>query len=376
MPTYALDARSANNHFPGIGRYVSNLARAMATQTMAGEHLLLLHDPSQPSRWQLPAAAEKVTRQATAVSPFSLRQQWRVPRCLREHQARLYHSPYYLMPYWTGLPTVLTLYDLIPRRLPHTVSTRARLLFRLATWLALHRATQVITTSAATRRDLLAAYRLPPQRVSAIPLAPDAHFTPQPAAAMARIRRHYHLPDQYVLYVGINKPHKNLARLLDAWRIVVGDTADPPTLVIAGAWDSNYSEPILHAAELQLAGSIRFLGPIPEADLPALYTGAAVFVFPSLYEGFGLPVIEAMACGTAVACAHTSSLPEVAGDAALYFDPTSPTAIAETIGRLLADEDLRTDLAERGIAQAAQFTWSKTAAATLEIYRQVANRNA
>ena len=376
MTTYILDARSATNHFPGIGRYVSNLSRALATEITAGEHLLLLHDPSQPSRWQLPAAAEKVTRQAAAVPLFGIGQQWRVPLALRRHQARLYHSPYYLMPYWTGVPAVLTLYDLIPRRFPHTVSPRARLLFRLTTWLALQRATHVITTSAATRRDLLAAYRLPPQRVAAIPLAPDPHFYPQAPAAVARIRRHYQLPDRYVLYVGINKPHKNLARLLDAWQRLVGNAADPPALLIAGAWDPRYPEPIARAAELQLGGSIRFLGPVAEQDLPALYSGATVFVFPSLYEGFGLPVIEAMACGTAVACTNASSLPEVAGDAALYFDPTRPPAIAEAIGRLLAEEELRHDLAQRGLEQAAQFTWSKTAAATLEIYRQVARREA
>ncbi|HEX6387741.1 MAG TPA: glycosyltransferase family 1 protein [Anaerolineae bacterium] len=376
MTSYVLDARSATNHFPGIGRYVSNLAQAMGAQLGAEERLLLLQDSSRRSRWQLPLATEQVQRLEMAVSPFALRQQWQIPRCLRGQQARLYHSPYYLMPYWTRLPTVLTLYDQIPRRFPHMVSARARLLFQLTTWLALRRADHVITISEATRRDLLAAYRLSPERITAVPLAPDSHFRPQLPAAMARIRRQYHLPDRYLLYVGINKPHKNLVRLLEAWKLVTEDMADPPTLLIAGAWDSRYPEPMTRAAELQLAESIRFLGPIPEKDLPALYTGAAVFVFPSLYEGFGLPVIEAMACGTAVACSNTSSLPEVAGDAALYFDPAIPRAIAGAIGRLLADEGLRNELAQRGMAQAAQFSWSKTAEATLRIYRQMTKPDA
>jgi alpha-1,3-rhamnosyl/mannosyltransferase len=372
MPYFVLDARTANNHFPGIGRYVSHLAAAMVPQLAANERLLLLHDPTQPSPWPLPQPDdEKLKLWATAVSPFSLRQQWLVPGYLRRWQADVYHSPYYLMPYWSGAPTVLTLYDLIPQRYPHYVSVQARLLFRLATTLALRRATHVITISETTRWDLLAAYRLAPERVTAVPLAPGSHFRPQPQAEIERVRRHYGLPDVYGLYVGINKPHKNLLRLLEAWRLVLAGTGSPPLLVIAGAWDPRYPEVKTRAAEWGLAEWVRFLGPAPEPDLPALYAGARVFVFPSLYEGFGLPVIEAMACGAAVACANTSSLPEVAGDAALYFSPMQPPSIAEAIGRVLADETLRAELSQRSLKQAGQFSWAQTAAATLQIYRQV-----
>ena len=144
--------------------------------------------------------------------------------------------------------------------------------------------------------------------------------------------------------------------------------------MLAGPWDDRYPEAKAsrcRQAAWQARDSVRFLGPVADADLPALYAAATVFVLPSLYEGFGLPVLEAMACGAAVACSNTSSLPEIAGDAALTFDPLDVEAMAEAIGRLLGDEELRDRMAQAGLAQAASFTWEKTAALTLAMYRQV-----
>ena len=135
-------------------------------------------------------------------------------------------------------------------------------------------------------------------------------------------------------------------------------------------WDRRYPEPQLQVKALGLEDRVRFLGTVPEDDLPALYGGATVFVFPSEYEGFGLPVLEAMACGTPVACSNTSSLPEVAGDAVLYFDPTNIESMAHTLDRMLADAELRADLRERGLARASDFSWERTAQETLKVYRK------
>jgi glycosyltransferase involved in cell wall biosynthesis len=368
---FALDARTANNHFPGIGRYVSNLAQAMVSELAEDEQLLLLHDPTQPSRWQLPPSSERVIVLEAAVSPFSFWQQWRIPRLLRRHKATIYHSPYYLMPYWTRKPTVLTIYDLIPQQFPEMVSTEARRVFQRAMRQAIRKTRRIITISEATRNDLLAAYPISPDRVTAVPLAASLHFHPQPEAKIEQIREKYKLPEKYLLYVGINKPHKNLGRLLEAWRQIVSQSPEAPTLAIAGEWDDRYPEPKQHAEQLALGDRVKFLGPFEETDLPSLYSGATAFVFPSLYEGFGLPVIEAMACGTAVLCSHTASLPEVGGEAALYFDPTDSDNIASTIASTLADERILTQLQQRGLKQAAQFSWRKTAVATLAVYRQI-----
>ncbi len=365
---FCLDARTATDHFPGIGRYVSNLARAMGNELARGEALIVLGTPVHrslaPTRWELPANQPgRVTVIEAAASPFGFQQQIDIPRTLRANGVGVYHSPYYLMPYFPGLPTVVTLYDLIPQLFPQVVSARARALFQFATRLALRTADQVITISEASRRDLLAAYRLNPTRVTAIPLAPDPVMRPQTEEEKRRVREKFGLPERFVLYLGINKPHKNLGRLVAAWQQVATDAP----LVIAGAWDERYPEVKAQAADW--GARVRFLGPISNADQPGLYAAATVFVFPSLYEGFGLPVIEAMACGTAVACANTSSLPEAAGEAAVLFDPTRVGEIAEALSELLANEEKRGRLREKGLAQARQFTWEETARKTLEIYR-------
>jgi alpha-1,3-rhamnosyl/mannosyltransferase len=367
MPHYVLDARTATPHFPGIGRYVTNLARALAPLLARDERLTVLHPPSRP----LPAG---VPGHPVTVSPFSVQQQWAIPRQLRRQEADLYHSAYYLMPYAPGTPTLLTVYDLIPVLFPEHVSRRARALFRLSTALALRAARHSIAISQATRRDALAHFRLAPERISAVPLAADPVFRPQPAAALAALRDRYELPPRFLLYLGSNKPHKNLVRLVEALARLPAGLAMATPLVIAGAWLPEHPEPRERAQALGLGDRVRWLGRVPGTDLPALYAAATGFVFPSLYEGFGLPVIEALACGTPAACAATSSLPEVAGDAALLFDPADVPAIAEALRRLIDDGDLRTELVARGLEQAARFSWERTAQMTLTLYREVIQR--
>jgi glycosyltransferase involved in cell wall biosynthesis len=365
MPRYVLDARTATPHFPGIGRYVTNLARALIPQLAPDEHLVVFFDPAYPL--DLPSG-DVVHSLSVDASPFSLRQQWVIPRLLHQHEADVYHSAYYLMPYVLGVPTLLTLYDLIPIHFPEHSTLKARLLFRWATILALRGVQYTLAISEATRCDFLARFPLRPEWITAIPLAADPAFTPQPPDIIAALRARYPLPEKFLLYLGSNKPHKNLVRLIEAWAIVQAEAPDY-ALVIAGAWLSQHPEPRQRAKALGIDDRVCWLGPLPGADLPALYTAADVFVFPSLYEGFGLPVIEAMACGTPVACANTSSLPEVAGDAAVLFDPTRTDTIIDAQQRLLGNADLRADLRRRGLAQAAKFSWSRTAQETLALYR-------
>lgn len=365
---YALDGRTATAHFPGIGRYARNLARALLPLLEGDERLLLLHGPRQESDWRLPEGDERVVCAPLPVSPFDVRQQWVVPRQLRERGAAVYHSTYYLMPYRPGAPTLLTVYDFIPQLFPETVSARARLLAGLATRLALRAADRVVTISEATRADLQRLFPRSARRAVAIPLAADPAFRPQPEGESARVCQRFGLPRRFTLYLGSNKPHKNLLRLLAAWQRLSAEE----TLVIAGAWDRRYEEPRRLVEVWGLGERVRLLGPVAEADLPALYSAATLFVFPSLYEGFGLPVVEAMACGTPVACSDRGSLKEAAGEAALLFDSLDVEAMASGLGRLLADEALRAELARRGLAQAARFSWEKTAAATLALYRELA----
>jgi len=358
MKNFVFDARTATPHFPGIGRYVRSLLEAMGGLLEAGEQLVALRTPGQALDW--PDAVE------VSASPFSISQQWRVPAALQRAHASLYHSPYYLMPYFPRVPTVLTVYDVIPLRFPEHSTARARLLFRLTTKLALHASEHVIAISEATKQDYVRFFGVQPERITAIPLAVSDRFRPRPEEEVESLRRKYDMPERFFLYLGSNKPHKNLVRLVEAWSRV---TADEVALVVAGAWIPQYPEP-KQAAE-RLGVPVRWLGPVPESDLPALYSAAEAFVFPSLYEGFGLPVLEAMACGVPVACSNTSSLPEVAGGAALYFDPEDLGSISGTLLRLLLDAELRARLRDRGMEQARGFSWNRTAEKTLEVYRSV-----
>jgi alpha-1,3-rhamnosyl/mannosyltransferase len=374
----AIDARYVADHFPGIGRYVYNLVGALAALPHA-HTLVVLHNPAiRNTRHDIAALAQLpgVELIATSARPFTLAEQIGLPRLLGRVAADLYHVPYYVRPY-AGLacPSVVTLYDVIPRRFPGEVSRRARILFDLLTRLAIRASQRVIAISASARADLIAAYGIPADRIVVTPLAADPRFRPPPPAAISALRAAYGLPDQYILSLASNKPHKNLPRLIAAWAEVVARRAAASgascPLVVAGHWDARYQQARQLVAERHLEAAVRFLPDVAENDLPALYGGALLFVFPSLYEGFGLPPLEAMACGTPVICSKTSSMPEVVGDSALLVDPTSREHIAAGLARLLDDAALRAHLRAAGLQRAAAFSWAQTATTTLAIYEHV-----
>jgi alpha-1,3-rhamnosyl/mannosyltransferase len=337
---------------------------------IADEVLTVLHPPGSPVAL---GTAPQVRQRAVGITPFSPAQQWRMPPLLRDLDADVYHSPYTLMPYRVPAPSLVTLHDVIPVLYPEYSSLRARWLFRIATQLALWSVEWVVVVSQSTRQDLADHFRVDASRVSVIPEAPDPVFYPRPEHVVAGVRQRYELPEHFVLYLGSNKPHKNLTRLVEAWARVVAE--DPEAvLVVAGRWLPEHDEPQVRARELGLeARNLRWLGPIPGDDLPLLYTAATLFVFPSLYEGFGLPPLEAMACGTPVACSAVSSLPEVVGDAAVTFDPTSVSSIADALIRLWSHANLLMDLWARGIRRAQRFTWGDAARQTLDLYRRIAD---
>ncbi|PMP77218.1 MAG: glycosyltransferase family 1 protein, partial [Chloroflexus aggregans] len=269
-------------------------------------------------------------------------------------------------------PTVVTIHDVGYRVFPEAHTFRRRLELELTTrwsvWVARH----VITDSYATKRDLVAWYGVDPNRITVVHLGLSPGFAPptDPRSITEVQRRYGLLSCRYLLYIGTVQPRKNLRRVIEALAIVLAAGYDLD-LVIAGkrGW---LSEPIERCTvELGLTNRVHFTGYVADADLPALLAGAQAFVFPSLYEGFGMPVLEAMACGTPVITSTMSSLPEVAGDAALLVDPLDTNAIAQAIIRLCDDEDLRTDLRWRGLARVRRFTWEECARRTLEVLTAV-----
>ncbi len=357
MP-YAIDGRYIQDHFPGIGRYTYNLIDALA-RVEPPVPLVVLHNPAlKNSRYDLHALARfpNVELRRTTARTFTLQEQFQLPLS----NLRLLHSPYYVEPYLVRVPSVVTIFDLIPLRDPSDLpNPAARILFRWMVALAARTAQRIIAPSIATRDDLVTLLNVPREKIDVVPLAADKRFTPQAEFEIARMREKYKLSSRYILNVGINKPHKNLGVLTQAWTRAQIDA----TLVIAGAWDERYS--------FQVTDRVRVIRNVDDADLPALYSGAQLFVMPSLYEGFGLTPLEAMACGAPVACSNVSSLPEVVGNAALLFDPRDVDDLALTIARVLSDETLREHLRIQSRARARHFSWERTARETLQVYRAV-----
>ncbi len=271
-------------------------------------------------------------------------------------------------------PTVVTIHDVGYRVFPETHTARRRLELELSTRWSLRAARHVITISHASKRDLVAWYGADPARITVTHLGLSAGFTPPPPPRLRDTLARYRLAQRpYLLYTGTIQPRKNLLRAIDALALTLAAGYDLD-LAIAGkrGW---LSAPIeRRAGERGIAQRVHFLGYVPDADLPALMAGAFAFLFPSLYEGFGMPVLEAMACGAPVITSDSSSLPEVAGDAALLVDPLDPAAIAAAIQRLSDDPALRADLQRRGLARARQFTWDACARQTLDVLMQVGAR--
>ena len=370
-----LDGRAINDHFPGIGRYAHRLAIGLAR---SGEvDLTLLYHPALPNtHFPLDALpGQNVTLHAIGIAPFSPGEQVRLPSIARRLKPDVWHAPYYIMPYRRlPCPAIVTMYDIIPLVLPQYWPARQRIVFALTNRLALRTARRVIAISESTRRDLIRRFHVDPRRIAVTPLAADERFRPQPASEIERVRQIYNLPARFMLCVGINKPPKNLPRLVAAYvRVIAKSPEMDAGCVIAGAWDERYPEARERASRLGVNDRVRFLGPIPDADLPTLYAAADLFVMPSLYEGFGLPVLEAMACGAPVICSNTSSLPEVAGDAALEFDPYDVGAMAAAIQQALSDPELRAVLRERGLERARLFDWDRAARQTIDVYRAAAH---
>jgi glycosyltransferase involved in cell wall biosynthesis len=326
---------------------------------------------------------------AISVHPFRpvpsyIRIPYVYPKLLKADGARLLHVQY-VAPPSAPCPSVVTVHDVSYKIYPEFFSPRVRLITALLVGPSMRRAAKVITLSESTKRDIMRFYKLPAHKVMVTPAAAGPQFRPQTEAEVNRVRERYRLSRQYLLAVGDVQPRKNLPRLVEAFGSIAGmSEAGVPDLqlVIAGrsAWRGSKVEAAAGRSlnsrreELtlgQLATRVSFTGYVPDDDLPALYSGATVFCYVSLYEGFGLPPLEAMACGTPVITSNVASLPEVVGDAAIQVNPTSVEEIAAAMRSLLTDQGVRDEYRRRGVERAAQFSWECTARMTRNVYDAV-----
>lgn len=288
----------------------------------------------------------------------------------------LLHSPYFASPLRPTVPTVVTIHDVIPLVLPEYSKP---LHTRLYMWLvsaAAKRASAILTVSETSKRDIVRTLGISEDRVHVTYNATDSSLQPvYNEVALEAVRDSYGITGDFLLYFGGFDVRKNVERLILAYQAALPSFSRPCQLVIAGSLGlvghPLYPDPRLLIQRLGLDGKVIVTGKISEEEKPNLYSAASAFIFPSLYEGFGMPVLEAMACGAPVITSNLSSLPEVAGDAAILVDPTSANAMADAMVKLMNDPALREDLKSRGLRRASQFSWEASAAKTLEVYRQV-----
>jgi glycosyltransferase involved in cell wall biosynthesis len=366
----AIDVRKWRDY--GIGTYVRNLVRHLARLDHETTYFLLCEARDEATLRDL---AENFVPIVESSPGYSLSEHVTIPRQLRRLGADLFHSPHYVLPLLGRVPSVVTIHDCIHLLFPQYLPNRLAIYYaRLMLRHAVRASTVVLTVSEASRADILRFYpETPAARVRVVPNAiDDAILAPPTPEETERVHERYQIQGRFILYAGNIKPHKNIERLIQAFgQLKSRPSFEDVKLIIIGDEIQRYGSLRRGVETAGVRQDVRFFGFVPDTTLAVLYRTAHAFAFPSLYEGFGLPPLEAMACGAPVATSRISSLPEVVGDAALLVDPYDTADICQALERLLSDHALREDLVKRGRARAAHFSWDRSVRAVLDVYREV-----
>ena len=371
MKRIALDYTAAYEQGGGIGRYVREIVAALARQPAEFDYRLFVSGVTSDKPLP-PHPAPHFTWKPTRLSPLWMARIWgraRIPLPVEWFTGRvdLYHATDFVLPPVMAR-SLLTVHDLSFVRVPEAAPPTLKAYLDVVVPRSVRRADHVLADSQATKDDLIELYSTPAEKITVLLSGVDARFQP---TENPKVREKYGIPQRpYIFSVGTVQPRKNYARLIHALAALRGRGVDV-VLVIAGG--KGWLEDPIYAAieEAGVSDYVHFIGFADDADLPALYTEALITALPSLYEGFGIPVLESMACGTPVLTSNVSSLPEVAGDAAITVDPNDLDAIVDGLQRLVDDERLRSTLIERGLARAKQFTWDRSAQQLRDIYTRM-----
>ena len=360
-------SRAALANHTGTETYAYQLLLAMANLTSADFRLrLYTHQPPQPAKWPQGDFVE------TRIIPFPrLWTHLRLAAEISRHPPNALFVPAHALPLYCPVPAAVTVHDLGYLHYPDAHTPFQRRYLDWTTRRHTRVAQRIIADSTATKNDLIQHYGANPETIRVVHLGVDSALEPvEDERVVNAVKARYGISGNYLLYLGTLQPRKNLLRLLEAFERV--SRRHPVSLVLAGGKGWLYDEIFDRARALKLEDRVIFPGFIPEADKAALLSGAVAFVFPSLYEGFGLPALEAMACGAPVLTSNVSSLPEIVGDAALPVDPHSVEAISDGLLRLLSDSALRQSLVGRGKQRAQNFSWEKAAGQVMEILTHIA----
>ena len=364
----AIDARKLRDF--GIGTYIRNILIELSRLDRDTEYVVLCRPDDVESGDVLGRNFRMVPE---AAPTYSIAEQFKIPLSLAREGVRLVHEPHYVLPPLLRCRSVVTIHDCIHLMFPEYLPNRLAYFYaKSSMWAASNKSDRILTVSEASKRDILRFFDVPPEKVVVIYNAIDERFlAPANPERMDLVKKRYQLDHPFVLYVGNIKPHKNLERLIASFARARGQCDDNLKLIIIGDEISKYPGLRQQVHRHKLDKHVRFLGFQPMETLAAFYRLARAFVFPSLYEGFGLPPLEAMACGTPVVTSNVSSLPEVAGGAALLVDPNDEEAIANGIVRAVTDDPLRKELIELGKQRARTFSWKQSVQKIHEIYMQV-----
>ena len=368
----AIDAHSVGTGLGGNESYATNLIEALAEIDPNNSYTLYVTRREAverfSNRWRNFSVRATLPHTPLIRIPLTLSAE------LRRNPVDVLHVQFTSPPF-SPCPVVVSIHDLSFEHLPQTFKWRSRKQLRITVRRSAREAAHVIALSEHARQDIVETYGLAPEKVTAIPLAAADHFRPiSDDEELQRVRQTYGIVGEYILSVGAIQPRKNLSRLIDAYSRLRRATPEGnlPKLVLAGKCAWLYEETLRTIRELQVSDSVILTGYVPDSDLPGLYSGALCFVYPSYFEGFGLPPLEAMKCGAPVIVGNQTSLPEVVGDAGLLVDPFDADAIASAIDRVIRDSNLRAELGRKGLARAQLFDWRETARQTLRVYQQAA----
>jgi glycosyltransferase involved in cell wall biosynthesis len=359
----------------GVSQYIEQLLRQFVIDALQPDDVLTVYnghgDPE--SVWVSERNTIRYRSSHLPVNSAPGRMVWEqfaAPVVTMRDQIDVLFCPVNVVPLAARVPSVVTVHDVAFLAHPEAFHASKRRYLDFMTRRSVHRARRVIAVSEHTKGDLVDRYHLPPDRVTVIPNAADRRYRPaDDADSASSFRAANDLPDRFILFVGTLEPRKNLRRLVEAFSSVSARAPDVKLVIVGGSgWLTSDLAPLVH--DRGLTDRIIFTGYVSDDDLPRWYQAATIFCYPSLYEGFGLPVLEAMACGTPVVTSNTSAIPEEAGDAAILIDPTDVAALAEALAALIDDPTRREEMRAAGIERAQLYAWDRTARATLNVSRE------
>lgn len=369
-----LIAHSNSFRRAGISNYSEEIIRALGTIDRRNRYSVYTTRGLDLHQLNLPSNFKVKPNLFHTINP-RVRIPWEhlvAPLLLRATKADIYHGMHVAMPLFCPVPAVVTVHDLAPMSFPQTFRGYNRTYLNWSARVTGRNAKHILAVSEFTKRELMRLLDVPAERITVTPNACDERFKPASPAEIAQFRSRVGLPEHFILFVGTLEPRKNLPNLLEAFAKIATRTDAP--LIIGGGKGWMYDRIFSRLEELNLKDRVHFPGFLASEDLPLWYAAASVFVFPSRWEGFGIPPLEAMACGTPVVSSNRSSLPEVVGDASLMVDPEDIDGMGEAILRILNDKDLAQELRERGLQQAKRFSWKTSAERTLKVYEEVYQR--